>query len=60
MSEPEFDREERSRPHLREGLILLGFAALLVASVLTVVVPELEDEQAPPDAASQPDAGAGP
>ena len=34
----------RERPRLREGLLLLGFLLLLVAAVVSVVIPELSKE----------------
>ena len=37
------------RPYLREGLLLLGFIAVLALSVVAVVLPELSRE---PDAAT--------
>ena len=44
-----------TRPYLREGLLLLGFIAVLALSAFTVVLPELSRE---PDIAakSQPPA----
>jgi hypothetical protein len=50
--------------YVREGLLLLGFVAIVAASVITVALPELSDaaepepaEQAGEAAASTPDAG---
>ena len=36
---------ERSRPHLREGLILLGFIIVCLAAVFSVAIPELRQDE---------------
>lgn len=32
---------QKERPRLREGLLLMGFVLVLVAAIVTVLVPEL-------------------
>jgi hypothetical protein len=50
--------ETRNRLYVREGLLLLGFALLLAASAVSVLVPELaKDPQT--DEATRSDADAG-
>jgi hypothetical protein len=45
------------RTYLREGLLLLGFALLLVASAASVVIPELEKDPDTEGVKSAADAG---
>lgn len=45
------------RVWLREGLLLFGFVLLVVAAVVTVVVPELREAPDETSAARPPDAG---
>ena len=43
MTDPD-PQPERSRPHLREGLILLGFVIVCLAAVFSVAIPELRQD----------------
>ena len=52
MTDPD-PQPERSRPHLREGLILLGFVIVCLAAVFSVAIPELRHDL--PTDPAQPD-----
>lgn len=53
----EAGRGARRGTWLREGLLLAGFVVLVVAAVVTVVVPELREAPEETSAARAPDAG---
>jgi hypothetical protein len=54
------DRRRHDRLYVREGLLLLGFVLLLVASAVSVLVPELAKEPDPKTATSGADASSSP